>query len=156
MPSVVLQLPVVVPRPRLGHPHGARAAQAIRRLAAPEGDGVSSGAVAREIQGRLIQTRADTAERSVDLPQSAVAIEIDPAGPPGEARAARVFTTEGKWLQDISVSKNSPSRRGEGGALNSANAPSPAVPMTFTQSICGTHVQDGDFERPAAEVSVRR
>jgi hypothetical protein len=50
----------------------------------------------------------------------------------------QVFTTEGKWLQDIYVSPNSPAQRGGCGGLNIPNAPAMAVPMTFYQSICGT------------------
>jgi hypothetical protein len=50
----------------------------------------------------------------------------------------QVFTTEGKWLQDIYVSPNSPAQRGGCGGLSVPNAPNMAVPMTFYQSICGT------------------
>jgi hypothetical protein len=50
----------------------------------------------------------------------------------------QVFTTEGKWLQDIYVSPNSPAQRGGCGGLNIPNAPAMAMPMTFYQSICGT------------------
>jgi hypothetical protein len=51
----------------------------------------------------------------------------------------QVFTTEGKWLQDIYVSPNSPAQRGGCGGLNAGiKAPAPAITGTFTQSICGT------------------
>jgi hypothetical protein len=51
----------------------------------------------------------------------------------------QVFTTEGKWLQDIYVSPNSPAQRGNCGGLNAGStAPAPTIPGTFTQSICGT------------------
>jgi hypothetical protein len=50
----------------------------------------------------------------------------------------QVFTTEGKWLQDIHVSPNSPAQRGGCGGLNQPNPPAMAIPMTFYQSICGT------------------
>ena len=42
----------------------------------------------------------------------------------------QVFTTEGKWLQDINVSPNSPAQRGECGGSN--------IPLLFVRSICGT------------------
>ena len=51
----------------------------------------------------------------------------------------QVFTTEGKWLQDIYVSPNTPAQRGGCGGLNAGiKAPAPAITGTFTQSICGT------------------
>ena len=50
----------------------------------------------------------------------------------------QVFTTEGKWLQDIMVSPNSPAQRGNCGGLGITNAPAMPVAMTFYQSICGT------------------
>jgi hypothetical protein len=50
----------------------------------------------------------------------------------------QVFTTEGKWLQDIYVSPNSPAQRGGCGGQNQPNPPAMAIPMTFYQSICGT------------------
>ena len=69
----------------------------------------------------------------------------------------QVFTTEGKWLQDIYVSPNSPAQRGGCGGLDAViNAPNMAVPMTFYQVDLRHHVQDGDVEGPAAEVSLRR
>jgi hypothetical protein len=50
----------------------------------------------------------------------------------------QVFTTEGKWLQDIYVSPNSPAQRGGCGGLNIPKTPTMPAPMTFYQSICGT------------------
>ena len=51
----------------------------------------------------------------------------------------QVFTTEGKWLQDISVSPNSPAQRGGCGGLDAGiKAPPVQIVGTFTQSICGT------------------
>jgi len=50
----------------------------------------------------------------------------------------QVFTTEGKWLQDINVSPNSPAQRGECGGLNAGKPALPSVPGLFTRSICGT------------------
>ena len=50
----------------------------------------------------------------------------------------QVFTTGGKWLQDIMVSPNSPAQRGNCGGLGITNAPAMPVAMTFYQSICGT------------------
>ncbi len=51
----------------------------------------------------------------------------------------QVFTTEGKWLQDIYVSPNSPAQRGGCGGLDAGiKAPPVQIVGTFTQSICGT------------------
>ena len=50
----------------------------------------------------------------------------------------QVFTTAGKWLQDIYVSPNSPAQRGGCAGLAVKNPPTMPVPMTFYQSICGT------------------
>jgi hypothetical protein len=51
----------------------------------------------------------------------------------------QVFTTEGKWLQDIYVSPNSPAQRGGCGGLDAGiKAPPVSIVGTFTQSICGT------------------
>ena len=51
----------------------------------------------------------------------------------------QVFTTEGKWLQDIYVSPNSPAQRGGCGGLDAGiKAPPVTIVGTFTQSICGT------------------
>ena len=51
----------------------------------------------------------------------------------------QVFTTDGKWLQDIYVSPNSPAQRGGCGGLDAGiNAPPVTIVGTFTQSICGT------------------
>ena len=66
----------------------------------------------------------------------------------------QVFTTEGKWLQDIYVSPNSPAQRGGCGGLNAPPRPWPipdVLPIDLRH-----HVQDGDLEGPAAEVSLRR
>ena len=49
-----------------------------------------------------------------------------------------VFTTEGKWLQDIFVSPNTPSQRGECGGLNAGKPTASAIPLLFNRSICGT------------------
>jgi hypothetical protein len=40
-----------------------------------------------------------------------------------------VFTTEGKWLQDIYVSPDSPAQRGECGGLNAGKPVGPALPF---------------------------
>ena len=51
----------------------------------------------------------------------------------------QVFTTEGKWLQDIYVSPNSPAQRGGCGGLDAGiKAPPVTIVGTFTQSICET------------------
>ena len=50
----------------------------------------------------------------------------------------QVFTTDGKWLQDIFVSPNSPAQRGGCAGLAVKNPPTMPIPMTFYQSICGT------------------
>jgi hypothetical protein len=50
----------------------------------------------------------------------------------------QVFTTDGKWLQDIYVSPNSPAQRGGCAGLAVKNPPTMPIPMTFYQSICGT------------------
>src|SRR4029453_364668 len=50
----------------------------------------------------------------------------------------QVFTTDGKWLQDINVSPNSPAQRGGCAGLAVKNPPTMPIPMTFYQSICGT------------------
>jgi len=50
----------------------------------------------------------------------------------------QVFTTEGKWLQDIHVSASSPAQRGECGGLNAGGATAPVSLGTFYRSICGT------------------
>src|SRR5215467_14535549 len=51
----------------------------------------------------------------------------------------QVFTTEGKWLQDIYVSPNSPAQRGGCGGLDAQiKAPPLNIVGTFNQSICGT------------------
>jgi hypothetical protein len=49
----------------------------------------------------------------------------------------QVFTTDGKWLQDIYVSPNSPAQRGECGGLNKTPLSAPG-PSLFNRSICGT------------------
>jgi hypothetical protein len=49
-----------------------------------------------------------------------------------------VFTTEGKWLQDIYIGPNMPAQRGECGGLNAGKPTSPYAPQQFTRSICGT------------------
>ncbi len=49
----------------------------------------------------------------------------------------QVFTTEGKWLQDIDVSPNSPASRGECGGLNATPLAAPGLQL-FNRSICGT------------------
>jgi hypothetical protein len=49
-----------------------------------------------------------------------------------------VFTPEGKWLQDIYISPNTPSQRGECGGLNAGKPTSPTTPQLFTRSLCGT------------------
>ena len=68
----------------------------------------------------------------------------------------QVFTTEGKWLQDIYVSPNSPAQRGGCGGLDAGiKAPPVQIVGTFTQSICGTTYKMIDLQGPAAEVSVR-
>jgi hypothetical protein len=49
----------------------------------------------------------------------------------------QVFTTDGKWLQDMYVSPNTPAQRGNCGGLNTG--PSAPVPVgTFYRSICGS------------------
>ena len=50
----------------------------------------------------------------------------------------QVFTTEGKWLQDIDVSPNSPAQRGECGGLNAGKPFASPIPLLFVRSICGT------------------
>ncbi len=50
----------------------------------------------------------------------------------------QVFTTDGKWLQDIYVSPTSPAQRGGCAGLAVKNPPTMPIPMTFYQSICGT------------------
>ena len=49
----------------------------------------------------------------------------------------QVFTTDGRWLQDIMVSPNSPAQRGECGGLNKTPLAAPG-PSLFNRSICGT------------------
>jgi hypothetical protein len=49
----------------------------------------------------------------------------------------QVFTTEGRWLQDIMVSPNSPAQRGECGGLNKTPLAAPG-PSLFNRSLCGT------------------
>jgi hypothetical protein len=49
----------------------------------------------------------------------------------------QVFTTEGRWLQDIMVSPTSPAQRGECGGLNKTPLAAPG-PSLFNRSICGT------------------
>ena len=50
----------------------------------------------------------------------------------------QVFTTEGKWLQDIYVSPGSPAQRGDCGGLHTGAASAPVSLGTFYRSICGT------------------
>ena len=50
----------------------------------------------------------------------------------------QVFTTEGKWLQDIYVSPNTPAQRGECGGLNAGKPTASAIPLLFNRSLCGT------------------
>jgi hypothetical protein len=50
----------------------------------------------------------------------------------------QVFTTEGKWLQDIYVSPESPAQRGDCGGLHTGAASAPVSLGTFYRSICGT------------------
>ena len=49
----------------------------------------------------------------------------------------QVFTTDGKWLQDIDVSPNSPASRGECGGLTKTPLAAPGLQLV-NRSICGT------------------
>ena len=106
VPTVVLHLAVVIPRPRLRNPDRTLAADSIRRDAAPYRDCMGAGAVARFEKAEIVrfESGTDAPESSVDLPQPAVPIEIDSSRPSSQ-RGARWIERDVRrvWTLEVSL-----------------------------------------------------